>query len=119
MTFTVAVLATFMVCWLLGSLIPGFPPHWRIALVIIPVVAFGLLSVPPHYSRYVVALAVSAVVMLGGKLVEHFLGAAPQSWHMTLPRVRVIRRRRRGDPRGKRFVPDQATPRRRSEIPEL
>lgn len=107
-----------MICWLLGSLLPGFPPHRNIALMLMPVIAYAVLSVPPHYSRYVLALAVGAVVMLGGKLVERFLGAAPQSWQMTVPRVRIIRRRR-GEPRGKRFVPDRTTPRRRSEIPPL
>ena len=118
MNFIVAVLATFMVCWLLGCLVPGFPPHWRVALLTIPVVAFILLSVPPHYSRYVSALAVGAVVMLGGKLVEHFLGVTPTTWRIRVPRVHIYRRRR-GDPRGKRFTPDETAPRRRSEIPPL
>ena len=118
MNFGIICLATFMACWLLASLIPRFPPHWRVALLVMPIVAFGLLSVPPHYSRYIVALAVGAVVMIMGKLTERFLGHLPEAPAVPVIRRGRIHRRLRG-PRGRRFVPDEAAPRRRSEVPPL
>lgn len=118
MSFAIICLATFMAVWLIGCLIPGWPPHWRIALLTIPVVAFALLSVPPHYSRFILALAVGAVVMLMGKLAERFLGHTPDT--LDVPVVRKVRARRRlRQPRGKRYTPDGDTPRKRSDIPPL
>lgn len=108
-----------MTCWLIGCLVPGFPPHWRVALLTIPFVAFGLLSVPDHYSRYVLALAVGAVVMLMGKLAEKYLQIGPVSWQVTR-RITVRRPHRSGrKATGRSFTPGEAPPRRRSEIPPL
>lgn len=113
--FILNSLATFMLTFLLGSLIP-VRPDWRVSVALIPAVALGVISLPQRYAQYVTALAMGAVVMTCGKMAETLLGLIPEPWsvsqvswaRVTLPsRPRIIRREQ------------EAPRRRRSTIPPL